>query len=168
MTFDLEGGTGDLFKYNDGTPFVGVELPVITTYWDNDANAGNNNFTTGAGLGGTGNWDTSANKWSNGSSNVPWAANNNAVFWGTAGTVTLSAPQSVNSLSFKSNGYTITGSTLTLNGPSINVDAGATATINSAVAGSSGLVKMAAGTLNFARATPTPAGRQSTAASWES
>src|SRR6185312_4358363 len=30
LTFDLEGGTGDLFKYNDGTPFVGIELPVFT------------------------------------------------------------------------------------------------------------------------------------------
>ena len=40
LTFDLEGGTGDLFKYNDGTPFVGLELPVLTLYWDNDANGG--------------------------------------------------------------------------------------------------------------------------------
>jgi autotransporter-associated beta strand protein len=149
LTFDLEGGTGDLFKYNDGTPFVGVQLPVVTTYWDNDATAGNNNLITGAGLGGSGNWDTSANKWFNGSSNAPWAANNNAIFWGTAGTVTLSAAQSVNSLSFKTSGYTIAGATLTMNGANITVDAGATATISSAVAGSSGLVKNGTGTLNL-------------------
>ena len=80
LMFDLEGGTGDLFKYNDGTPFVGVQANV-SLYWDNDANAGNNNVGTGAGLGGSGNWDTSANKWFNGSANGPWAANNNAVFW---------------------------------------------------------------------------------------
>jgi len=145
LTFDLEGGTGDLFKYNDGTPFVGIQLPVITTYWDNDATAGNNNLTTGAGLGGSGNWDTSAIKWFNGSSNAPWAGNNNAVFWGTAGTVTLSAAQLVNSLSFKTSGYTITGSTLTMNGPNITVDAGATATISSAIAGNSGLAKNGGG-----------------------
>jgi fibronectin-binding autotransporter adhesin len=125
---------------------------VFTAYWDNDANAGNNNFTSGAGLGGTGNWDTASSKWSNGSSNVPWNPNNNAVFWGTAGTVTLSAPQSVSSLTFKSNGYTITGSTLTLMGSGINVDSGATATINSAVAGGLGLVKSGAGTLNLGAA----------------
>src|SRR6185369_5902011 len=140
-------GTGDLFKYNDGTPFVGVQLPPTTLYWDNDANAGNNNSGTGAGLGGSGSWDTSASKWFNGSSNAAWAANNDAVFWGTAGTLTLAVPQSVNSLSFKSNGYTITGSTLTLSGSAINVDSGATATINSAVAGGMGLVKSGAGTL---------------------
>src|SRR3954463_3881669 len=135
LTFDLEGGTGDLFKYNDGSPFVGVQFPPITSYWDNDATAGNNNTGTGAGLGGSGNWDTSANKWFNGSSNASWAANDNAVFWGTAGTVTLTAPQSVTSLSFKSNGYTMTGSTLMMTGSNVNVDSGATATINSAVAG---------------------------------
>src|SRR5207253_8048391 len=92
---------------------------------------------------------TSANKWYNGSSNAPWSANNNAVFWGTAGTVTLTAPQSVTSLSFKTNGYTIAGSTITLAGPNINVDSGVTATISSSVAGTFGLVKNGAGTLNL-------------------
>ncbi len=149
LTFDLEGGTGDLFKYNDGSPFVGVQFPPVTMYWDNDANAGNNNITTGSGLGGSGTWDTSANRWFNGSSNAAWSANNDAVFWGTAGTVTLSAPQSVNSLSFKSNGYTITGSALTMTGSSVNVNSGVTATINSIVAGSSGLAKNGAGTLQL-------------------
>jgi autotransporter-associated beta strand protein len=149
LTFDLEGGTGDLFKYNDGSPFVGVQLPPTALYWDNDANAGNNNTGTGAGLGGSGTWDTSASKWFNGSANVAWTANNDAVFAGTAGTVTLAAPQSVTSLSFKTNGYTLTGSTLTLASSSINVDSGATATINSAVTGSLGLVKSGAGTLQL-------------------
>src|SRR5262249_45805249 len=52
--FNLEGGTGDLFKYNDGTPFVGVELPLDVLYWDSDGVAAGNNSATGAGLGGSG------------------------------------------------------------------------------------------------------------------
>ncbi len=91
LTFDLDGGTGDLFKYNDGTPFVGVQSAILTSYWDNDTNAANNNIGTGAGLGGSGTWDTSGSKWYNGASNAPWVAASNAVFWGTAGTVTLSS-----------------------------------------------------------------------------
>lgn len=149
LTFDLEGGTGDLFKYNDGTPFVGVELPPVAVYWDNDATAGNNSLATGAGLGGSGNWDAAASKWYNGSSNVPWTTGNHAVFWGTAGTVTLSAPQSVSSLTFKTNGYAVAGSTLTMTGSSVTVDAGATATISATVAGNFGLAKSGAGTLNL-------------------
>ena len=152
LTFDLEGGTGDLFKYNDGTPFVGVESAALSVYWDNDANAANNNLSTGAGLGGSGNWDTSTSRWYNGSFNAPWSAGNNAVFWGTASTVTLSAAQSANSLSFKTDGYTIIGSTLTMIGPNITVDAGVTATISSIVAGSAGLVKNGPGTLNLSHA----------------
>ena len=63
--------------------------------------------------------------------------------------MTLAAPQSVSGLSFKSNAYTITGSTLTVSGANINVDSGATATIGSVVAGNVGLVKNGAGTLNL-------------------
>ncbi len=46
-------------------------------------------------------------------------------------------------------GYTVTGSTLTLDAPTIRVDSGATATINSTIAGSHGLIKNGAGTLNL-------------------
>lgn len=148
LTFDLEGGTGDLFKYNDGTPFVGVQTSTMN-FWDNDANAANNNVNTGAGLGGSGTWDTAANKWFNGSANAPWATNNNAVFGGTAGTVTLSAPQSANSLTFKTSGYSLTGSTLTMNGSYVTAEASVSATINSAIAGSAGLIKNGPGTLNL-------------------
>jgi autotransporter-associated beta strand protein len=152
LVFNLDGGTGDLFKYNDGTPFVGIEsgtLPGPTVYWDNDASAANNNSTTGAGLGGSGTWDTASSKWYNGASNAPWAANSNAVFWGTAGAVTVSAPQTVNSLAFKTNGYSLSGSTITLAKPTVTVDSGVIASIGSALAGSAGLVKNGAGTLNL-------------------
>src|SRR5205085_956476 len=69
---------------------------------------------------------------------------------GTAGAITLSAPQSAASLSFKTNGYSITGSTLTMTGSQINVDSGVTATISSVVAGTLGITKNGAGTLNLA------------------
>ena len=144
----LDGGTGDLFKFNDGTPFVGAPGPGMF-YWDNDANSGNNNSGTGAGMGGSGTWDTSSSKWYNGSGNGAWSANTDPIFWGTAGTVTLGAAQSVNSLSFKSNGYTLTGSTLTMAGSIVSVDSGVTATINSAIAGSAGLIKTGSGTLKL-------------------
>jgi fibronectin-binding autotransporter adhesin len=118
-------------------------------YWDSDATSAASRITTGAGLGGSGAWDASAARWYNGSANVPWVNGSDAVFWGTAGTVTLSAAQSVNSLVFKS-GYLITASTLTLAGPSITVDAGVTATLKSAIAGSLGLIKNGPGTLALA------------------
>ena len=57
------------------------------------------------------------------------------MFAGTAGTVTLASPQSVTSLQFKTNGYDIAGSTLTLTAPTITTDSGVTATISSTIAG---------------------------------
>ena len=36
LQLKLDGGTGDLFKYNDGTPFVGVQLGNPAMYWDSD------------------------------------------------------------------------------------------------------------------------------------
>ena len=119
-------------------------------YWDNDANASGNNISTAAGLGGSGNWDASVAKWFNGSVDTTWRAGRDAVFLGTAGTVTLAAPQSASSLSFKTNGYALTGSTLTVTSGAVSTDTGVTATINSVVAGSAGLVKNGAGTLKLA------------------
>jgi fibronectin-binding autotransporter adhesin len=121
-----------------------------TSYWDADASAGNNNTSTGAGLGGTGTWG-SANNWFDGASEVAWVSGGDAVFTGTAGTVTLASPQAAASLSFKSNGYTLTGSTLTAVAPATySVDANVTATIASTIAGSATMIKTGAGTLILA------------------
>jgi autotransporter-associated beta strand protein len=147
LSYNLEGGTGDLFKYNDGTPFVGIDPAILLLYWDSDGTAAGNNIATGAGLGGSGTWDTSASRWFNGSSNVQWTSNQTGVFAGTAGTVTLAAPQSAAGLQFKKNGYTLAGSTLTVGAAGISVDSGMTATINSALVGSTPLTKTGAGTL---------------------
>jgi autotransporter-associated beta strand protein len=126
--------------------------PAVGMYWDSDGVAAGSRSSTGAGLGGTGTWNASAVKWYNGNCDVPWQNGHDAVFWGTAGTVTLGSAQTVNSLSFKTTGYTITASTLTLGGSAVTVDAGVVATIGSVVAGSVGLVKNGPGTLQLATA----------------
>ena len=125
---------------------------LAALYWDADGSTAGNNTSTGAGLGGTGNWDD-AGKWFDGvSANISWTSAAGAVFTGSSGSVTLNSPQSAASLAFKANGYTITGSTLTL-GPTpanITTDAGVTATIASTIAGSATLTKLGAGTLVLA------------------
>ncbi len=130
-----------------------IVLALVTTsaraalYWDPDATAAGNNTSTGAGLGGTGTWDTST--WFNGVSDVAWSAGSDAIFTGTAGTVTLGAGQSAASVSFKSDGYILSGGTLTM-GPTpanYNVDAGVTAMIDSTIAGTATMDKIGAGTL---------------------
>jgi fibronectin-binding autotransporter adhesin len=120
-------------------------------YWDADGSASGNNAATGAGLGGTGNWDA-AGKWFDGAADVSWAAGGDAVFYGTAGTVTLGSAQSANSLAFKTNGYTVTGSTLTFGASPANIttDAGVTVTIASTIAGSATMTKLGPGTLVLA------------------
>lgn len=149
LQLTLDGGTGDLFKYNDGTAFVGAQGGVPVAYWDNDGNAANNDVNSGAGLGGTGAWDSGGPKWYDGTNNAAFTSGSNVVFGGTAGTVTFTAPQSVTSIEFQTTGYTLSGSMLTLLAPTISTDAGVTATINSPIAGSSGLIKNGPGTLNL-------------------
>ena len=119
--------------------------------WD-----GSDTSTTGA-QGGTGTWDmaTTANWW-NGSADAVWpnsGTDNDAVFAGTAGTVTLSSV-TANDIAINTTGYILSGaSTLTLNGstPTITVASGASASIGgntaSVIAGSVGLTKSGTGTL---------------------
>jgi autotransporter-associated beta strand protein len=126
-------------------------LPLATQaalYWDPDGSTVGNNTSSGAGLGGTGSWGAASN-WYNGASEVAWTAGADAVFHGTAGVVTLASQQAANSLTFKSNGYTVTGSTLTLGTTPANyiVDPGVTATIASTLGGSATMTKRGAGTL---------------------
>lgn len=115
-------------------------------YWD--VNGGS------AGSGGTGTWDTLSPYWNAASDGVagPFAAWNNgaidnAVFAGTAGTVTLASPITLNNLTFSVAGYTLIGGTLTLAGTTPTI-AGA-GTINSVIAGNAGLIKSAGGTLTL-------------------
>ncbi|BDU21085.1 autotransporter-associated beta strand repeat-containing protein [Dyella sp. GSA-30] len=115
-------------------------------YWD--VNGGS------AGSGGTGTWDTLSAYWNAANDGVAgpftaWnnAALDNAIFAGTAGTVTLSTPITVNALTFSVNGYILNGSTLTLAGTTPSISGNAT--INSVIAGNAGLTKNAGGILQL-------------------
>lgn len=107
----------------------------------------------GTGLGGSGIWDTTTPNWWNGASaDVVWpnSATDTAVFSGTGGLMTLGAPVLVGGLQFDSDGYTLSGGTLTLGGAAtINVAAGSQVGILSDIAGTAGLTKNGAGTLNL-------------------
>jgi fibronectin-binding autotransporter adhesin len=101
------------------------------------------------GGGGTGTWNTTTPLWFNGATFQTWsnAALDNAVFAGTAGTVTLGAAITAHNLTFS--GYIVTGNTLTLGGasPTIGVVSGGTATIASVIAGTAGLTQAGPGAL---------------------
>ena len=118
-------------------------------YWDPTVSAGVN-------LGGTGNWGPGSPFWFNGTTNVAWVSpdtTDTASFGGTAGTVTLSSSQSANALAFSSNGYILSGSTLTLGGTNPSITFGGavnTAVINSALIDPSGIAaSLGSGTLTL-------------------
>jgi autotransporter-associated beta strand protein len=133
------GGDSDVFS---GTMAQFQQLFLIggtnvattaTVYWDPSG------LKASPGSGGTGNWDGStSNWWYSGNSDIIWPADGaNAVFAGTAGTVTLAGGESASSLTFSNTGYVIAGSqTLTLNSPgNITVASNATATISCVLGG---------------------------------
>ena len=103
--------------------------------------------------GGTGTWDTTTTNWSG----VEWGNTtaDEAVFGGTAGTVTINTGFGVtaNKLTFNSDGYVVNGidsaDVLALAGttPTAAVGTGLSATIDAVVAGSAGITKSGAGTL---------------------
>jgi autotransporter-associated beta strand protein len=141
-----EGGDEAVTYYNRLPP------PANTVLWDNDGVAAGSRMATGVGTGGMGAWTATNRKWYNGSAEVTWVGGTNAVFWGTAGTVTLTGTQSVGNLTFKSNNYVLTGGGLSLAGPAVTVDSGIAATVNSPVSGGVGLTKLGTGTLNIGAA----------------
>ena len=127
-----------------------IEVVAADLYWDGGtgdiATAGN-----GASAGGGGTWNTTLLNWDAGvSPHAAWnnANNDNAVFAGTAGTVTLGSVVTAGGLQFSVAGYTITGSTLTL-GTGASVSVTGDATISSVLAGSSGLTKTGSGRLGL-------------------
>lgn len=79
-----------------------------------------------------------------------FTANDNAVFDGTATTVSLSGAVTASSLKFTTTGYTLAGTAadpLTLSSGGISVATDVSATISGVLAGSSGLTKTGAGAL---------------------
>lgn len=117
-------------------------------FWDGAGDGGN-----GVVNGGTGTWNASNTNWtiSNGNFNDSWL-NADAVFQGTAGTVTVSGTQAVSNIEFGTPGYLITGGQLALNTGARTIEvigAANTATIASVISGSSTVSKTGAGTLRL-------------------
>ena len=119
---------------------VQSSVPAATFSWDPGQ--------TKSSGGGTANWNTSSNYWFNGTADVVWTLGNDAVFGGTAGTVTVKSGISVNNLTFNTSGYTISGNTLTITGGSVNVPSGS-ATISSVIGGAPNITKLGAGNLTL-------------------
>ncbi|SEH14754.1 fibronectin-binding autotransporter adhesin [Sphingopyxis sp. YR583] len=117
-------------------------------YWD--ANG------TAVGAGGTGTWNLANLNWSPNGDGVsgpfvePWNNGDldNAVFGGTAGTVTVGAPVTIGNITFSSAGYVLSGGTITLgtSGSTITTATGIS-TIDSVLAGANGLIKAGNGAL---------------------
>ena len=124
-----------------------------TLYWDSDGSTANNNASTGVNLGGSGMWSAADANWWDASlvTIQTWSDGSDAIFWGKAGTVTVSTVP-VNSLAFKTTGYALNAGTLMMTGaPSLlNVDTGVTATISSVIAGTNTMWKIGSGTLILA------------------
>jgi fibronectin-binding autotransporter adhesin len=129
----------------------GLQLPASATsfFWDGTSTNGDAN-------GGNGTWNTVLSNWDSLATvgaDITWPStgtDNDAVFGGTAGTVTIdTGGVTANDLTFSTTNYTIGGAGLTLNGtlPVINVTG--TATINSAITTSvaGGFSKTGTGTL---------------------
>jgi fibronectin-binding autotransporter adhesin len=113
---------------------------AATYFWDADGSSTGNSLL-GAGLGGSGTWDTSTPNWWNGATaDLAWpnlvSPGDTAIFGGSAGTVTLGSALNANGLTFAVSDYTLTGAganNLTLTGatPTITVlNTGDQATIN--------------------------------------
>jgi autotransporter-associated beta strand protein len=129
-----------------GVATVTVAAPATLT-WDA------NTSTTGA-QDGSGDWAGSLTEnWWNGTDDVAWSPIDNAIF-GIGGTgdytvtVTDTNAPAVNSLTFNSGNYTLSGDSLTLAGFA-QINANTNATIDLALAGTAGLVKNGSGTLTL-------------------
>ncbi len=119
----LTNGTQYFYKYftRRGTTWTsGTEVnatPNISGYYWNGAS-----IATNPAAGGTGTWGT-ASSWRQPSATgaqATWADNNNAIFAGTAGTVSLDAPRVGTAFYINTNGYIFANSTTqTLTGPII-------------------------------------------------
>lgn len=141
------GGRGSIAGLQVENTYLGT-----LNFWDI------NDLTPGAGgAAPSGIWDASTTHWSTSAdgdtSTAAWTPGNGAVF--SAGsdatdpyTITISGTQTADALWFEDGTTTLTGDGLTLNGQAI-VRTDADATINSAIGGTNGLLKVGAGTLSL-------------------
>ncbi|MBA4019779.1 MAG: hypothetical protein C0483_21650 [Pirellula sp.] len=133
-------------------PAQAFSIEPTTFYWDSDAANNNNNLLSGAGLGGSGNWNHSlsasplSNWWPGIGGDQAWDNNgivdgtpDLAVFWGSSGTVSLIDAISIGGLAFRTTGYTLSNAlnTLTFAGSAntITLNSVALATISGRLAG---------------------------------
>lgn len=135
---------------------AGHTAMAVNYYWDGGVA---NNFDPGDGVsqGGVGNWDFFTSNWDDGSSHVVWpldGVENDAVFGGTAGIVTLTTSLPARNLSFNTTGYTLAsggGSVLTLDNSTIVTGTGVSTTISAPITGTS-VTKAGNGTLTLSGA----------------
>ena len=107
--------------------------------------------------GGSGTWNSNTtSNWWNGAANEVWptsgATDDNAVFGGTAGTVSVAAAGvAANDITVNTPSYVFSGGPIVLNGdsPTFNISGGSTCNIESIVAGASGLTKTGPSTLQL-------------------
>jgi len=116
-----------------------------------------NGSTTGEATGTSNTWDTTTTNWTGAATTWPATStlNDNAVFAGTVGAVTIAAGGvTANELTFNSDGYTLSGGALTLDGttPTITTADATAATVSSVISGTAGLTK--AGLGNFTLSGP--------------
>jgi fibronectin-binding autotransporter adhesin len=126
--------------------------------WDPDG--------AGSGRGGAGTWNTSSapsplTTWDDTTGTfVAWnnSGNLNAYFNGTGGAITVAEPITARSMTFATDGYSLSGSAITMTGAGLGGPAaaaievsspGTTATIGAVVTGTAGLRKTGAGTLTL-------------------
>ena len=162
----MKTATPSLFARTVGV-CVALVIPLMTApvkasdfYWDVDGVAVGNDASTGAGLGGTGVWDSSSLWWDL-TSDVAWPnALDTAVFFGTAGTVSLGGTITAGGLQFDTGGFVIdnggnTSNTLNLVGPAVIgvSNLGDRAVISAQITGTSGLTKTGNGSLQLTNAT---------------
>jgi autotransporter-associated beta strand protein len=130
--------------------------PTKARFWDGGA-VNIPGIGDGASGGGAGTWNTTLLNWDSGAGPyVAWAnaANDTAIFGGTAGTVTIGSPVVVGGLQFETAGYTLTGDTLTFGSAGIIATETGTATVASQIAGgpAAAITKQGMGTLSLTAA----------------
>jgi autotransporter-associated beta strand protein len=145
FTNPVLGGTFSLALSGDA---LGIDLkytPYVPYTW----------YGNGATAGGSGTWSSAGVTWNDGSSLVAWNPVMGALFGTSGGTVTVSGPQSVGyGMSFTAEGYRLTGDALTFTGDqaanTVTVTGTSTATIETAVTATGGMVKSGVGRLVLA------------------
>ena len=119
---------------------------VSALYWDTNGAT--------AGIGGSGTWDTTTSNWTTTAAGdiatTTFTSANPVTFGGTAGTVTVDAGgvTANGGIQFDTDGYVVSGGTLTLGTANVTTaHASGTTIINSVVAGGVGIQKLGPGTL---------------------